>query len=826
VCPEAVKTESGTPPNQRDEAQNRDGVRGGHPFFKTLLDLAVHIYEVNPVKLALTETSSALSNATTLTSAELSRLVGRVNFALSRIRSSSDKPDTNIIAACDVIQMQLTKSSDTFRNLQNEKIIQQHAESRLKIRQAILEKTNAIAAVKLKEVASLTNQLSRTEGELRVQVESLLNLPSGATNAFNRPVLTNLLYNLTNAVAQDKTHSMRAFIFSARNPSIPEDTHLSQIATTLGKYLQTLDQLTQAHIDYLNTAKAIDAATSELDIAKKALLDVEGKIVNLNSDYQLALSKSIEAIETSLYQIEAAAQNGSMNRRRVSTASRTFTFYSTEELRREYLSKRVLPHDIMAFPEPEEEAEKLFGKRIARHYYVVRLSVRNPDAKQDKLISTGMIRAKGRALVEAAIERPRTKTRTNDQQPSDKIRFTVPVEVAPHSAQQVYAVLTDNSVDETRAITFRALEMAGSIASAYALSFNVGTAAKDAVQLATGVGVPAFSKFWTDRMPGYERNVVNFAMEDLVKVPKGGVASHKFLFFPKDKIEAIIIDQYSYGKFGTALGKAKSILKDAIPGVEADASKTVQQPDAFVAYLTFDNLDVPYEHVFQVEEQNIKEVALRTLNDLREVSALRDNLAIAVSGNIDESTLFSYYTLKLNSITNLTSAGTFADACNGATTNLTERSAQIVAAWPEATNYLKGVEILLKISKELLPEQLLKCVLITNRTRITAAKNEAQEYVNMGLGGRAMELYSKQFEELKAISRDAVIENNYYLNCVELIANKQLTENLAKLQRISNLDDPKQKKEMTDFLIELDEKLRMLKVARMGSNRLMPAIAF
>jgi hypothetical protein len=32
-----VKTESATPPNQRDEAQNRDGVRGNHPFFKTLL---------------------------------------------------------------------------------------------------------------------------------------------------------------------------------------------------------------------------------------------------------------------------------------------------------------------------------------------------------------------------------------------------------------------------------------------------------------------------------------------------------------------------------------------------------------------------------------------------------------------------------------------------------------------------------------------------------------------------------------------------------------------------------------------------------------------
>jgi hypothetical protein len=36
-----VKTESATPPNQRDEAQNRDGVRGNHPFFKTLLGKSI-----------------------------------------------------------------------------------------------------------------------------------------------------------------------------------------------------------------------------------------------------------------------------------------------------------------------------------------------------------------------------------------------------------------------------------------------------------------------------------------------------------------------------------------------------------------------------------------------------------------------------------------------------------------------------------------------------------------------------------------------------------------------------------------------------------------
>ncbi len=195
------------------------------------------------------------------------------------------------------------------------------------------------------------------------------------------------------------------------------------------------------------------------------------------------------------------------------------------------------------------------------------------------------MRARGRAIVESP-----TKS-------GAPLRFTVPVEVAPHSAQQIYSILSDESVNEPRAVVFRAFELAGAVASAYALSFGADILTKDAIQLSTGIGVPAFSKFWTDRLPGYQRNIVNFAMDDLVKIPKGGVTSHKFLFFPKDKIEGMIIDQHSYAE--------RTFTQRLFSGVRSGrATDSMPQPTAFVAYLTFDNLDIPFENVFQPEPAN------------------------------------------------------------------------------------------------------------------------------------------------------------------------------------------------------------------------------
>ncbi len=245
---------------------------------------------------------------------------------------------------------------------------------------------------------------------------------------------------------------------------------------------------------------------------------------NAQNALRVAQGSLLTELQLSLAYLSRNGFEDDSSRQVVATASRTFTFYSVPSFRHDYHAKRVLPSNIMAFPEPEEEVIKLFGRNIALHYFVVRLSLRNTDA-EDRLVSSGMVRAKGRAIVESP-----TKSGV-------PLRFTVPVEVAPHSAQQIYSILSDEAVNEPRAVVFRAFELAGAVASAYTLSFGADTFTKDAIQLATGIGVPAFSKFWTDRLPGYQRNIVNFAMDDLVKIPKGGVTSHKFLFFPKDKIE-------------------------------------------------------------------------------------------------------------------------------------------------------------------------------------------------------------------------------------------------------------------------------------------------
>ncbi|MCP5518959.1 MAG: hypothetical protein H7A45_17080 [Verrucomicrobiales bacterium] len=306
--------------------------------------------------------------------------------------------------------------------------------------------------------------------------------------------------------------------------------------------------------------------------------------------------------------------------RSVSTASRTFTFYEFEDFRQDYHGKRVLPADIMAFPEPEEGVEKLFGKSISRRYFVVRLSVRNTE-DEDRLIATGMIRARGRAMVESMAGRKR-----NSPSPrGDAERFTVPVEVAPHSVQQVYAALTDKSAWSTRAVVFRSLELAGTVASAYALTFGSSETVKDAIQLATGVGIPAFSKFWTDQLPGYQRNIVNFGMPELVKVPRGGVSSHKFLFFPKEAIEGMIIDHNSYGSLE---GPWKP--------------EAFRQPFTAVAYLTFDNLEIPFENVFEAGSDTERQALLALRADLTgEVSArtqIRENWVAGRPGSRFEIT--------------------------------------------------------------------------------------------------------------------------------------------------------------------------------------------
>ncbi len=257
--------------------------------------------------------------------------------------------------------------------------------------------------------------------------------------------------------------------------------------------------------------------------------------------------------------------------RRKSIARRVFIAYESDAFRAQVLRSRIRPDDINAFPLPNNDVEALFGPLIARSYFVVRVSVRNTESDA-KIISTGMIRASGTAMIDPQVEGP---------------SFSVPVSVVPHSLTQIYSVLTDEEVDQPRHLTFRALEFIGALAAGAQGVFNFGVQAAKNVALFTGIVVPEGKKLWPDRYPGYQRNVVNYAMQDLVKVPANSVMDHKFLFFSKKELDGLVSDPNLF--------RSLSTTEQALGLVLAGDRRTRSKPDAFVIALAFDTLDIRFE---------------------------------------------------------------------------------------------------------------------------------------------------------------------------------------------------------------------------------------
>lgn len=446
--------------------------------------------------------------------------------------------------------------------------------------------------------------------------------------------------------------------------------------------------------------------------------------------------------------------------RSVSTASRTFTFYEFEDFRQDYHGKRVLPSDIMAFPEPAESVEKLFGKSISRRYFVVRLSVRNTE-DEDRLIATGMIRARGRAMVESMAG----KKRNSYQGQSEVERFTVPVEVAPSSVQQVYAALTDKSAWSTRAVVFRSLELAGTVASAYSLTFGSSETVKDAIQLATGVGIPAFNKFWTDQLPGYQRNIVNFGMPELVKVPRGGVTSHKFLFFPKEAIEGMIIDHNSYGTLEGPWYDRNAIIS---------SPEAFRQPFAAVAYLTFDNLEIPFENVFEPGSDTDRQALLQLRADLtREVSTriqIRDNWVADRPGSRFEN---SRLTIERTKGSGLTDPATVVKA-GLATWGALDPSgdAQLAQLKTTITNALTTVESLRLV---LLPASAgADGPLLGRLPTLELGLGDLDDMSSALMSGKPLGPYRPRFEEIENETRSAEQVLAFYRKAASLLADDDL----------------------------------------------------
>jgi hypothetical protein len=334
------------------------------------------------------------------------------------------------------------------------------------------------------------------------------------------------------------------------------------------------------------------------DVANIVLL--EPYINRLQSEDTLSVSVNL----SNRYSTKSGA-------RKVAYAKRSFTLYEVGQYRALFLKSRIGPHDFTAFPLPEKEAESLFGPIVARDYFTVRLSIRNTD-NEAKLVSTGLIRATGTALIEPK----------NPLEPS----FSVPVTVVPHSLQQIYTVLQDDEVNQPRPTVFRTLEFIGALASGINAATAVGVHAAKNIGLFTGIGIPEAKKLWPDRWPGYERNIVNYAMPDLLKVGASSVADHKFLFFSKRDIDGLVSDPYLFGslrddeKISGDIGKAK--------------------PDAYVISLAFDNLDIRFEKVFEIASLTTRDQALDLITDIANLIDALNGVKPWVSTNASAMSLF------------------------------------------------------------------------------------------------------------------------------------------------------------------------------------------
>jgi hypothetical protein len=273
----------------------------------------------------------------------------------------------------------------------------------------------------------------------------------------------------------------------------------------------------------------------------------------------------------------------------VAFASRTFTLYSVDDYRTKVLGARIPAHDIRAFPLPDDEIAQLFGPLIAEHFYVVRISIRNPD-NETKLVSTGMITASGRALVES-----RSK---GCEQPA----YTIPVTVIPSSLQQTFKILDDEESNQPRSWVFRSLEFSGALASAAVAAFGFSLDVSKAFNLVTGIGIPEGKKLVPDRWPGYKSNVVSFAMQDLFKIPAQSVSDHKLLFFSKKNLQGIIADQ---NFFVDPQGKTEDLSR--IRQKFGFWTRNTRIPEVHVISLAFDNLDVRFEKVFEVGRLTLRQ---------------------------------------------------------------------------------------------------------------------------------------------------------------------------------------------------------------------------
>ncbi len=167
----------------------------------------------------------------------------------------------------------------------------------------------------------------------------------------------------------------------------------------------------------------------------------------------------------------------------LASRSRTFTLFTSQVYRDTVLSHQIEEQNITAYPLNYAQSRDSFGDYVATHYYPVRLTLRNPS-EQDQIIQLGAVTAQGRILVASD---------TTNSGPM----FSVPVSLAPVSAQNIYSLVKDT--------------------------------------LAGGNG-------------DFLRNITNFAMADTVTIAKDGGSVHEVcVFFAKTTWPSILQDPYLNG---------------------------------------------------------------------------------------------------------------------------------------------------------------------------------------------------------------------------------------------------------------------------------------
>lgn len=384
---------------------------------------------------------------------------------------------------------------------------------------------------------------------------------------------------LKNACSIDKTHAQN--YNNGNGEDIPFDREECHVSTP-------------GHTSSNNDKKSENAhpKPSSPDIANLVLKHSYLKRLQTHDKITIQISIS-EKNGTS----SAGCKEDTSKCRKIAYATRSFTMYELNDFRNKVKSTRIDIRDINAFPLTGEETRDLFGPVIDRLYYAVRLSVSNQTGAA-KLINTGMIRVEGRAIVEPDKE-------------TDEPIYTIPVTVVPQSLQHVYSIVDGTEGEQARAWVFRGLEFVGALGTAINALGPV-TRATANMGLFTGVAIPETKKLWPDAVPTYRKNIVDYAMPDLLKVSANSQTGHKYLFFSKKDIETVVSNPQMY------LRDWQDCVFDGSNAYTNCLKRKInrESPKARVISLAFDHMDIRFDNVTDITTDTAKADLLRLIVEL------------------------------------------------------------------------------------------------------------------------------------------------------------------------------------------------------------------